>query len=178
MPELGILVCKIVRGCSLWFVIAHVQLLHDQNVSPFGGYKSTSVHSGVIRRRLRCEFEHDLLCARVGPHVRIAYRGVFAHRWGESAGAISVALQMLTNGGDTEGLFRGAFMLSGSPIPVGDITDGQHDYDTLVAETGCSGAADTLQCLREVPFDTLKAAVDKSPGLFSPQVCLAPRCVS
>ncbi|RPD56081.1 carotenoid ester lipase precursor [Lentinus tigrinus ALCF2SS1-7] len=89
--------------------------------------------------------------------------------WGESAGAISVALQMLTNGGDTEGLFRGAFMQSGSPIPVGDITSGQGDYDKLVVETGCSGAADTLQCLRGVPFATLKAAVDKSPGIFAPQ---------
>jgi carboxylesterase type B len=42
--------------------------------------------------------------------------------WGQSAGAISVSLQMLTNGGNTEGLFRAAFMQSGSPIPVGDIT--------------------------------------------------------
>ena len=102
--------------------------------------------------------------------VSLTYRGV-SRRWGDSAGAISAALHMMTNGGDTEGLFRGAFMHSGSPIPVGDITDGQHDYDTLVAETGCSGAADTLQCLREVPFNTLKAAVDKSPGIFAPQVC-------
>ena len=37
---------------------------------------------------------------------------------------MSVAMQMITNGGDTEGLFRGAFMQSGSPIPVGDITHG------------------------------------------------------
>ena len=42
--------------------------------------------------------------------------------WGESAGSISVSLQMLTNGGNTEGLFRAAFMQSGSPPPVGDIT--------------------------------------------------------
>lgn len=50
------------------------------------------------------------------------------HSWGESSGAISVALQMVTNGGDTEGLFRAAFMQSGSPsspVPVGSITDGQ-----------------------------------------------------
>ncbi|KAF8877142.1 carotenoid ester lipase precursor [Gymnopilus junonius] len=32
--------------------------------------------------------------------------------WGESAGAISVALQMLSNGGNPEGLFRAAFMES------------------------------------------------------------------
>ena len=89
--------------------------------------------------------------------------------WGESAGAISVALQMVTNGGDTEGLFRGAFMESGSPIPVGDITHGQPYYDTLVNLTGCSDASDTLQCLRGVPYDTLMDAIDTTPNIFSYQ---------
>lgn len=37
--------------------------------------------------------------------------------WGESAGAISASLHLLTNGGDNEGLFRGAIMQSGGPIP-------------------------------------------------------------
>ena len=79
---------------------------------------------------------------------------------------------MVANNGDTEGLFHGAFMESGSPIPVGDITLGQPYYDALVSETGCSGAADTLQCLRQVPFDTLMNAVNQSPSISSYQVCL------
>ena len=79
---------------------------------------------------------------------------------------------MVTNGGNTEGLFHAAFMESGSPIPVGDITHGQKDYDALVEETGCSGSSDTLECLREVPFNTLMNAINKSPGIFSFQVCL------
>lgn len=33
--------------------------------------------------------------------------------FGQSAGAISVGLQMVTNGGNAEGLFRGAFMQVG-----------------------------------------------------------------
>ncbi|KAF5341436.1 hypothetical protein D9758_014744 [Tetrapyrgos nigripes] len=91
--------------------------------------------------------------------------------WGESAGAISVALHMLNNGGDTEGLFRAGFMQSGSPIPVGDITNGQKCtyYDALVDQTGCLGSEDTLQCLREVPYDQLKDAVNNSPNIFSYQ---------
>ncbi|TFY81774.1 hypothetical protein EWM64_g2237 [Hericium alpestre] len=89
--------------------------------------------------------------------------------WGESAGAISAALQMITNGGDTEGLFRAAFMESGSPIPVGDISHGQPYYDDLVERTGCSGSSDTLQCLREVPYSTLKDAMNKSPSIFAYQ---------
>lgn len=32
------------------------------------------------------------------------------YSWGQSAGAISVGLQMVTNGGNAEGLFQGAFM--------------------------------------------------------------------
>jgi len=44
--------------------------------------------------------------------------------WGQSSGAISVSLQMITNGGNNEGLFRAGFMQSGSPLPVGNITKG------------------------------------------------------
>ena len=89
---------------------------------------------------------------------------------------MSVALHMLTNGGNTDGLFRGAFMQSGAPIPVGDITHGQAHYDALVAQTKCSLAKDTLHCLRHVPFETLQAAVDKSPGIFSYQASAFPEC--
>uniref|UniRef100_A0A8H7XSW5 Carboxylic ester hydrolase n=1 Tax=Psilocybe cubensis TaxID=181762 RepID=A0A8H7XSW5_PSICU len=89
--------------------------------------------------------------------------------WGESAGAISVALQMVANAGNTEGLFRGGFMQSGATIPVGDITNGQKYYDAVVKETGCTGASDTLDCLRTIPYAKLKAAINKSPGIFAYQ---------
>ncbi|KAH9030327.1 carotenoid ester lipase precursor [Lactarius pseudohatsudake] len=82
--------------------------------------------------------------------------------WGESAGAVSVSLQMLASGGNTEGLFRAAFMQSGSPTPIGDITHGQKYYDDLVERTGCSGSSDTLACLRAAPYEKLKATIDSS----------------
>ena len=91
-------------------------------------------------------------------------------RWGASAGSISVTLQLLTNNGDTEDLFRAAFLQSGGPIPVGDITRGQSQYDALVRDTKCDVAADTLECLRQLPFSVLKAAVDQAPGPVSYQV--------
>ena len=90
--------------------------------------------------------------------------------WGESAGAISAALQMITNGGDTEGLFRGAFMESGAVLPNGDISLGQQDYDDLVRAAGCAGAEDTLECLRQVPFPALKEVVNASPTFLSYRV--------
>ncbi|KAL4263269.1 Carboxylic ester hydrolase [Pleurotus pulmonarius] len=89
--------------------------------------------------------------------------------WGESAGAISVALHMVANNGDNEGLFRGAFMQSGSPFPSGDISGGQKYYDVIVAETGCSTAPDTLACLRSLPYSVLKTASDNSPVFLDHQ---------
>lgn len=106
--------------------------------------------------------------------------------FGESAGAMSVSLQMVHNGGDAEGLFRGAFMMSGSPIPTGDITTGQvcpvsrrhcpcsHClqvyYDEVLKNTGCAGSSDSLQCLRDVDYKVLKEAINQTPGIFSYQV--------
>ncbi|OSC99767.1 carotenoid ester lipase precursor [Trametes coccinea BRFM310] len=87
--------------------------------------------------------------------------------WGESAGAISVSLHMLTNGGNTEGLFRAGFMESGAPGPYGDILELQGTYDQIVADSGCASANNTLQCLRAVPADVLKAAMDKTPSFVN-----------
>ena len=81
---------------------------------------------------------------------------------------------MVTNGGNTEGLFRGAFMESGAVIPTGDVSLGQQAYDNLVGAAGCAGAEDTLECLRQVPFPMLKEAVNMSPGFFSYHVCHHP----
>ncbi|KAF9522510.1 carotenoid ester lipase precursor [Crepidotus variabilis] len=89
--------------------------------------------------------------------------------FGESAGAISVSLHMLTNGGNTEGLFRAALMMSGGPIPVGDIASpgNQRLYDDLVKAAGCDKSHDSLSCLREVDYKTLRRAVDQSASFFS-----------
>jgi acetylcholinesterase len=93
--------------------------------------------------------------------------------WGESAGAISAAFHMVANNGNNEGLFRGAFMESGAPIAAGDLASGQPEYDAIVEGTGCSGASDTLQCLREVPYSTLKAVVDEVSNLPGDTVSLS-----
>ena len=77
---------------------------------------------------------------------------------------------MLYNGGNTGDLFRGAFMQSGFPIPVGDLDQGQVYYDFVVQQVGCSKAADTLDCLRTVPYDVLSAAFSATPDLSSYRV--------
>lgn len=79
---------------------------------------------------------------------------------------------MTYNAGNTEGLFRGAYVESGSILPMGDMESGQFHYDKLVADTGCKGATDTLACLRHIPYDRFKAAMDASPSFLAYQVCL------
>ena len=83
---------------------------------------------------------------------------------------------MLANGGDTQGLFRAGFMESGSPCPVGYVDEPylQDTYDGIVKDAGCDGSYDSLSCLRTVPADVLKAAMDKTPAFaFSFQVRLS-----
>ncbi|TFY69102.1 hypothetical protein EVJ58_g601 [Rhodofomes roseus] len=87
--------------------------------------------------------------------------------WGESAGALSVGLHLVINHGNTNGLFRGAFMESGSPYALRDVSAGQPFYDQLVKYTGCTAQLNTLDCLRQVPLDTLMDAINTTPGLYN-----------
>ncbi|KAJ7441726.1 Alpha/Beta hydrolase protein [Mycena latifolia] len=86
---------------------------------------------------------------------------------GPSAGAISTSLLILSNKQNSNALFRGAFMVSGSPITSPSVADGQAAYDSLVVANNCTASPDTLDCLRRVPFDSLMATVNKTPDIFS-----------
>ncbi|KAI0351864.1 carotenoid ester lipase [Trametes cingulata] len=94
--------------------------------------------------------------------------------WGESAGSSSVAFQMLTNNGNTEGLFRAGWMESGAVTPAGNSSKLQPTFDFIASETGCSSAIDILQCLREVPTDAIRDAMDKTPTYLSFQALNTP----
>ncbi|KAE8150263.1 Alpha/Beta hydrolase protein [Aspergillus avenaceus] len=86
--------------------------------------------------------------------------------WGESAGAISVGLHLTAYGGRDDGLFRGAIMESGGSISARPMnsTGYQAMYDDVVAKVNCTGSEDTLQCLREVPFEDLNAVFNGTDG--------------
>ena len=81
-----------------------------------------------------------------------------------------MTFQMITNGGNTEGLFRAGWMESGSALTSGNFSKLQPTFDFIVSETGCASASDTLECLREVPAEAITAAMDKTPTFLSFQV--------
>ena len=85
--------------------------------------------------------------------------------------------QLVANGGDHEGLFRGAYMESASIPALGSMEGAQVYYDRLVMDADCGGHLDTLQCLRDLPYDEFKAAMDASPSFFDYQVLYSNCCL-
>lgn len=77
---------------------------------------------------------------------------------------------MAANGGDPEGLFRAAWMESGSLYSNGDIEELQPTFDFIASEAGCASAEDLLACLREVPAEVIVNAMDKTSTIFSANV--------
>ena len=103
--------------------------------------------------------------------MQIDHCGPFS--WGQSAGAMSSALHMLHNNGDPGGLFRAAFMESGSPLPTGYVDNPlcQATFDDFVSNAECSGSEYPIACLRNVSTDVFVRAVKKAPSLSDYKVC-------
>ncbi|KFY12536.1 hypothetical protein V491_06748 [Pseudogymnoascus sp. VKM F-3775] len=95
--------------------------------------------------------------------------------WGESAGAFSIGWLTVAYGGQNSNLFQKAIMVSGSSFGIGSGNPvvAQSTYNALTNDTGCNQAIDSLQCLRELPFETLNKTITNLPaGLLSFQPTL------
>ncbi|KAF8516316.1 Alpha/Beta hydrolase protein [Hysterangium stoloniferum] len=161
----------VARSMTLNEPIIYVSANYRVSAFGFGGSKEIKAagvgNLGLRDQRFALQWVQENIHLFGGDKNRVTI-------WGESAGAFSVGLHMVINKGNPDGLFHGAFMESGSPFVLKDITAGQPFYDQLVANAGCSGSKNTLECLKAVPLNVFQAAVNESPsigGFMSLQAC-------
>ncbi|RTE79001.1 hypothetical protein BHE90_006494 [Fusarium euwallaceae] len=104
---------------------------------------------GLKDQRLALEWLQDNIGAFGGSPDKVTI-------WGESAGARSLGMQLVAYDGNHGNLFRGAILESGSPVAkFADADTWQPYFDALVTKTGCTNETARLDCLRELPWETL-----------------------
>ncbi|KAH6882862.1 Alpha/Beta hydrolase protein [Alternaria rosae] len=136
---------KPVIGISINYRMAAFGFLYSKEVEQAGAQ-----NLGLRDQRLAMQWVNKHISAFGGDPEKVTI-------WGESAGAYSVGDHIAAYNGDNEGLFRAAILESGNAVgaPLNGTDWYQHMYDNLTESVGCSDAKDTLQCLRDVPYETI-----------------------
>jgi acetylcholinesterase len=136
---------KPVIGISINYRMAAFGFIYSQEIEETGNQ-----NLGLRDQRLAMQWVNKHISSFGGDPKKVTI-------WGESAGAYSVGDHINAYNGDNDGLFRAAIMESGSAVgaPLNGTDWYQAMYDNLTESVGCTGASDTLQCLRDVPYETI-----------------------
>lgn len=136
---------KPVIGISINYRMAAFGFIYSEEIA-----KTRNQNLGLRDQRLAMQWVNKHIASFGGDPTKVTI-------WGESAGAYSVGDHINAYDGNSDGLFRAAILESGGAVgaPLNGTDWYQHMYDNLTESVGCAGANDTLQCLREVPYETI-----------------------
>lgn len=152
-----------IMGVSVAYRLSAWGFLHSNQVVGAG---ATNV--GLRDQRLALHWIQENIAAFGGDEKKVSI-------WGESAGGSSVGFHLVAYGGRDDGLFRGAAMESGNPVPYQSLNGSefyQPIYDNITANVPdatvaggnatCADAVDSLACLRAARYADLNAAFNTS----------------
>ncbi|RDW80939.1 carboxylic ester hydrolase-26 [Coleophoma crateriformis] len=137
----------------------------NYRLSAFGFLWSNEVKAngtgnvGLRDQRLAMHWIQENIAAFGGDPAKVTL-------WGESAGGIAIGRHLIAYGGRDDQLFRGAIMESGGPLerwPYAVPNSDEYSeelYQNLTDSTGCTNASIPLECLRDLPFAKLNAALN------------------
>ncbi|KIJ51869.1 hypothetical protein M422DRAFT_776444 [Sphaerobolus stellatus SS14] len=150
----------------------------NYRVGPFGFLTSEKVrangdlNAGFLDQRMALEWVQQHITAFGGDPRQVTLVGA-------SAGAGSVALHLIANGGQPTNLFRGGFGVSPFFPAQFRSTELEWQFDLFSSRAGCGQARDPLACLRSQNSTTLQTAnvgmpfpgrVDDSEFPFIPSI--------
>lgn len=73
---------------------------------------------------------------------------------------MSVGMHLTAYGGRDDHLFHRAMMQSGNPINYNIFNEDESPFENTADAVGCGSAENKLQCLREVPFQSINAYIN------------------
>ncbi|KAL7940298.1 alpha/beta-hydrolase [Trichoderma barbatum] len=124
---------------------------------PFNNIGATNL--GIHDQRLALRWIQENIAYFGGDPSRVTLQG-------ESAGALSISLNMLVHNGRDEGLFQRAILESGTPLFA-------HNFPTVVNQKGildmflnrteCSSSTDVVSCLQKIPAEDFIEAATRLP---------------
>ncbi|KAK9341933.1 Alpha/Beta hydrolase protein [Lipomyces starkeyi] len=148
-------------GVSINYRLSGFGFLASEEIRHAGG-----LNAGIQDQRLALKWIKENIAEFGGDPDNISL-------WGESGGAVSVAIHLVAYGGESEtDLFHKGVLESGTVTVISyqPMTVTQTWYDSISSRAGCGTSPGSFTCLQKVPAETLRSLFNDSGFTFWPVI--------